>query len=89
MYAGRIVEDAPVDVLFRNPAHGYTAGLIRSLPGGGRMAQSRLPSTPDTGPRLNASKRACAFADRCTFAVGNCSSIRPERSEIAPYHFSP
>lgn len=88
MYAGRIVEQAPVDALFRQPSHGYTAGLIRSLPGSGRAPQTLLHTIPGAVPRLSTAPNACAFADRCAFATQECRQSQPSTARVANQHLS-
>ncbi|MCA0401042.1 MAG: ABC transporter ATP-binding protein [Proteobacteria bacterium] len=86
MYAGRIVEEAPVADLFRNPSHGYTAGLIRSLPGGETERQTRLAEIPGNVPRFAAPPNACAFTERCAFALPGCATTRPPDEQISQAH---
>jgi peptide/nickel transport system ATP-binding protein len=85
MYAGEVVEEAPVERLFRTPAHPYTRGLLASLP---RLEAARLdPSTPLTAipgqpPDPAALPPGCAFEPRCGAAFGPCASARPELYEL-------
>jgi peptide/nickel transport system ATP-binding protein len=65
MYAGRKVEEAPVDALFENPLHPYTAGLIGATPIPGAARVERLADIPGMVPPLNALPQGCAFAPRC------------------------
>lgn len=88
MYAGRIVEEAPVASLLRQPAHGYTAGLLRSLPGGFLARQTPLQTIPGTVPRLSAPLNACAFAERCAFASAACRAARPPQTQVSAEHSS-
>ena len=86
MYAGRIVEAAPVEALFNDPQHPYTLGLIGSLPGleaGARGA--RLATIPGLVPAPENMPAGCRFADRCPFADAACAEAPPLR-EIAPGH---
>lgn len=86
MYAGRIVESAPVHALLARPSHGYTLGLIRSLPASGHAPQTRLQEITGSVPRLSAPAAACAFAARCTFAGARCAAERPEMHACAADH---
>lgn len=74
MYAGRIVEEASVHDLFRNPVHGYTAGLLRSMPSENGQPQQRLSEIPGVVPRLSERCPGCAFFDRCEFATPDCAA---------------
>jgi oligopeptide/dipeptide ABC transporter ATP-binding protein len=76
MYAGRIVESAPVRELFRDPRHPYTRGLLASIPGGSPGA--RLQAIPGTVPPLGALPPGCAFAPRCPDRFEPCGREMPE-----------
>jgi oligopeptide/dipeptide ABC transporter ATP-binding protein len=81
MYAGRIVEDAPVRDLFASPSHPYTRGLIDCVPG--RQPGSRLLAIPGTVPRLGELPQGCAFAARCPSRFDPCGTRPPEISALA------
>ncbi len=76
MYAGRIVEEAPVRELFAAPAHPYTRGLLDSMPDIDQQ-RDRLLSIPGTVPDLAALPAGCAFAPRCAHADARCRSEAP------------
>ncbi|WP_251072278.1 oligopeptide/dipeptide ABC transporter ATP-binding protein [Streptomyces sp. ISL-43] len=84
MYAGRIVETAPVAELFASPRHPYTAGLLGSSPPlAGPLA--RLTPIPGAPMGLLASAPGCAFAPRCRFAEpGRCDQSPPELERHGP-----
>ena len=85
MYAGRIVEQAPVTALFDRPLHPYTQALLRSMPGvTGRRA--RLEAVPGTVPDLLHLPSGCAFRDRCPLAVEECAARVPPLEEKAAQH---
>ena len=71
MYAGRIVERAPVDELFAHPQHPYTWGLLASLPGRSGT-EERLYQIPGSPPSLLHPPAGCRFAPRCAFAMDAC-----------------
>ncbi|MFY0521794.1 ABC transporter ATP-binding protein [Archangium gephyra] len=81
MYAGRVVERAPVKALFRQPAHPYTAGLLRSIPAlqetGGAGERPRLKTIPGMVPSLRRLPGGCRFRDRCERAQDICARVEP------------
>jgi oligopeptide/dipeptide ABC transporter ATP-binding protein len=89
MYAGRIIEYAPVREIFYNPQHPYTRGLLRcvprlSHPGGERR---RLETIEGTVPDLLHLPPGCPFADRCPEVQPICHDGEVEMIELAPAHF--
>ncbi|MCP5151830.1 MAG: ABC transporter ATP-binding protein [Ectothiorhodospiraceae bacterium] len=76
MYAGRVVEEAPVDALFDAPAHPYTRLLLRSIPLVGTR-QPRLPVIDGTPPTPAAYPPGCRFHPRCPRAVDRCAAEAP------------
>lgn len=81
MYAGKIVEEAPVGVLFGNPSHPYTQGLIASVPKLGSGVKV-LPSIPGSVPDLSSMPKGCRFAPRCKYATDKCREQEPELEAI-------
>jgi oligopeptide/dipeptide ABC transporter ATP-binding protein len=82
MYAGRIVEEAPVRALFATPAHPYTQGLLASV---SRRAEGRhLPAIEGTVPDLSALPPGCAFGPRCALRIPRCSLEAPGESLPGP-----
>ena len=81
MYAGRVVERAPVKALFRQPAHPYTAGLLRSIPAlheaGGAEERPRLKTIPGMVPSLRRLPGGCRFRERCERAQDICARVEP------------
>jgi peptide/nickel transport system ATP-binding protein len=89
LYAGRLVEQGPVDEVFNNPRHPYTVGLLRCLPVGGvRKDQQRLDTIPGFLPQLGADLPACVFVDRCGLAQEICSKDEPPFHEVGAGHNS-
>ena len=82
MYAGRIIENAPVADLFARPRHPYTKGLLGSVPQGGRERRP-LMSIDGTPPSLGAKPLGCAFHPRCPARSALCESERPVSRDIA------
>ena len=88
MYAGKVVEEAPVRALFASPRHPYTQGLIRSIPriDLGATHKVRLEAIGGTVPRLVNPAPGCRFAPRCRFAQPECLAATPALREVAPGH---
>lgn len=85
MYAGQIIEEAPVKTIFDNPEHPYTQGLIQSVPDM-RYKKDRLYSIEGSVPRPGSIKRGCRFASRCEFAFDRCLEEDPELYETSTGH---
>ena len=79
MYAGRIVEQAPVVQLFRSPRHPYTAGLLASSPRRTRRG-ARLAAIPGMVPAPGRRGAGCSFAERCARVSDRCRAERPTLS---------
>jgi oligopeptide/dipeptide ABC transporter ATP-binding protein len=82
MYAGRIVEAAPVEALFASPRHPYTWLLLRSLPRLDDDPKARLPVIDGTVPGAGAWPAGCRFAPRCPLATARCRETEPELTPI-------
>ncbi len=85
MYAGQIVESAPVNALFADPQHPYTIGLLGSIP---RLdvERARLATIEGTVPSPNNQPRGCRFAPRCPFADRRCHDEPPPLRDLGPDH---
>ena len=85
MYAGRIVEQAPIRELFRRPAHPYTEGLMLATV---RRGQKGRPLVPIAGapPNLALLPPGCAFAPRCPIARDVCLTTAPEVHPVSASH---
>jgi len=78
MYAGEVVETAPVGELFAQPSHPYTRGLLSCIPVRGKtLPGSRLHAIPGVVPSLIGDVEGCAFANRCTQARDACAHTPP------------
>jgi oligopeptide transport system ATP-binding protein len=87
MYAGFIVEEAPVRDLYVRPSHPYTLGLLGSLPRLDRSREDqRLVSIDGLPPDLVDLPAGCPFYARCKFHVERCSVENPKLEPIAPGH---
>jgi peptide/nickel transport system ATP-binding protein len=87
MYAGEIVERAPISELFTAPQHPYTVGLIGSIPRLGPR-KARLAAIRGTVPSLTRGFRGCRFAARCPFADERCRNVEPPLLDIRGGHLS-
>jgi peptide/nickel transport system ATP-binding protein/oligopeptide transport system ATP-binding protein len=87
MYAGRIVEQAPVAMLLREPRHAYTRGLLDSVPLAGH---ARRPLRPIMGapPAPDARAPGCSFEPRCSYATERCQQSPPPLVEVEREHLS-
>jgi oligopeptide/dipeptide ABC transporter ATP-binding protein len=83
MYAGRIVEEGPVEEVLRAPRHPYTEGLLRAAP---RLTREKLVPIPGTVPSLDAMPPGCAFAPRCPHRVAECDAAMPELRAVNANH---
>src|ERR1700733_13922307 len=88
MYAGRIVETAPTDVLFSRPRHPYTEALFEALPdkAGEEEAVRRLYNIPGQPPDLTAPPPGCKFAPRCRYARDSCVKTEPGLTDLDGAH---
>lgn len=82
MYAGQVIEEAPVNELFHNPEHPYTKGLIKSVPDI-RNKADRLYSISGNVPIPGSVTKGCKFADRCEFAFDRCFKEQPPLNETS------
>jgi oligopeptide/dipeptide ABC transporter ATP-binding protein len=88
MYAGQVVEQAPVEALYARPRHPYTVGLMRSLPVLGDLDRRDLASIPGLPPTPTALPTGCAFHPRCAFRDDErCATESPPLREIGDGHF--
>jgi peptide/nickel transport system ATP-binding protein len=88
MYAGKVIEEAPVERLFANPRHPYTQGLIRPIPRIDTAAthKARLEAIPGVVPSLLRPPPGCRFAARCRYAMAKCREAVPPLIDIGGGH---
>ena len=86
MYAGCVVEQAPVEMIFRHPRHPYTRGLLSSIP---RLDLRKewLPTIPGMVPPPGQRSKGCSFSDRCERAIGRCSIEVPVLENLSGNHW--
>ena len=88
MYAGRVVERAPVHELFANPRHAYTRGLLDSIPRLDSTPKSRLTAIPGNVPSIETLKPGCRFAERSGREhTHDQLNTRPDFIELSPDHW--
>jgi peptide/nickel transport system ATP-binding protein len=83
MYAGSIVEVAPVKEIFKQPLHPYTKALLESIPRPG----SPLKSIPGSVPNLINPPAGCRFHPRCPYVMDKCRSVVPELIQVSRDHY--
>lgn len=86
MYAGKIVEYGGIELIFKEPLHPYTIGLIKAFPNINEPKSRRLYSIPGTPPDLLNPPRGCRFHPRCKYAMEICTKNEPTLIEIAKNH---
>jgi peptide/nickel transport system ATP-binding protein len=87
MYAGEIVERAPVDELFSMPQHPYTVGLLGSIPRLDHRAE-QLATIEGMVPNMAQPPAGCRFSARCPFVLDACTTAPPPLVELSPGHLS-
>jgi peptide/nickel transport system ATP-binding protein len=89
LYAGRILEEGPVQEVFDNPRHPYTVGLLRCIPRGGiRKYDQQLDTIPGFLPQLGAELPGCVYTDRCALAQDICRREEPPLYDVGEEHRS-
>ncbi|MGN1141363.1 MAG: ABC transporter ATP-binding protein [Oliverpabstia sp.] len=87
MYAGKTVEYTETGVLYQNPLHPYTWGLLDSMPSLELDAQEQLNTIKGTPPDLRLTGTCCNFYNRCPYARPVCAQCVPDTVEVEPGHF--
>lgn len=82
MYAGQVVEEAPVRELFANPSHPYTRMLLETVPSISGERAGRLQVIQGQPPMLEANPSACAFRERCPHAFDRCAAENPLLADV-------
>ncbi len=87
MYAGKIVEQAPISTIFHARAHPYTRGLMDSIPQIDRPATQLYP-IPGTMPGLRDIPLGCRFHPRCDMSDQTCVKVEPELRQVGDQHWT-
>jgi oligopeptide/dipeptide ABC transporter ATP-binding protein len=88
MYAGKVIESAGAEEIYRNPRHPYTIGLLRSVPRLDQPRKAKLDPIGGQPPDLWDLPEGCSFRPRCKFAVDQCKEVVPPLKEVTPAHTS-
>jgi oligopeptide transport system ATP-binding protein len=89
MYAGRLVEKGPTEVIYEKPCHPYTVGLIASVPRLDLPRKKDLSVIEGLPPDLaRLSPNMCAFSPRCKLAIARCTQERPELEPVGKDHYA-
>ncbi|MEC3853142.1 ABC transporter ATP-binding protein [Paenarthrobacter ureafaciens] len=86
MYAGKVVETATTEELFKQPKHRYTQGLFAALPERAANLGAPLRPIPGSPPDLARAPKGCRFADRCPAATDECREAQPPTLVVSASH---
>ncbi|HEX9063596.1 MAG TPA: ABC transporter ATP-binding protein [Streptosporangiaceae bacterium] len=87
LYAGEMVEEGPAGVVFEQPEHPYTVGLLRCIPRRGqRKDHGRLDAIPGFLPAPGQQVAGCIFAERCALVIDECRTAQPPAEPVGPGH---
>lgn len=86
MYAGKIVETAKVETIFREPVHPYTKSLIKAVPVFGATKKKLLETIPGMVPSLIDPPSGCRFHPRCRHTTEICRETEPEPTQLSQFH---
>lgn len=86
MYAGHVVEKAPMSEFINNPSHPYAKGLLKSTPSIGHK-NKKLEAIPGQPPNLKQNFKGCPFYERCSLRInGKCNEEKPPMTNLSPTH---
>ena len=87
MYAGQVVEEGPVNEIFRDPQHPYTQALLKTVPAVRGPREEKLQVIEGQPPIMHEAPAACSFRNRCQYAFDRCSQENPALTAVsAPGH---
>ena len=87
MYAGSLVETGPTDVIYANPKHPYTIGLLKSVPRLDKPKTKDMDVIEGMPPNLARLSEGCPFSERCRFVMDQCREEKPVLEEVSEGHF--
>ena len=87
MYAGSLVETGPTDVIYANPKHPYTIGLLKSVPRLDKPKTKDMNVIEGMPPNLARLPQGCPFSERCRFVMDQCREEKPVLEEVSEGHF--
>ena len=87
MYAGALIETGPTDVIYAEPKHPYTLGLLASVPRLDRPRNETVRAIKGLPPNMARLPRGCAFAPRCDYAMEQCKAERPVLENVGGDHY--
>lgn len=85
LYAGRVIETGPTELVLERPRHPYTRGLLGALPTRGHAGRA-LVAIPGSVPSNLLAVSGCSFANRCAYAIDECRVVDPRLRAVAPLH---
>ena len=88
MYAGRLMETGSTEVIYGNPKHPYTIGLLRSVPRLDLPRSQKLSVIDGLPPNLARLPRGCPFSPRCNYAISLCLEEKPALEEVGENHYA-
>ncbi len=88
MYAGRLVETAPTDILYSDPKHPYALGLLASVPRLDLPRERKLSVIDGLPPNLARLPKGCSFCPRCYLAIDRCREEIPELEKVGEDHYA-
>jgi oligopeptide transport system ATP-binding protein len=87
MYAGNLVETAPTDIIYAEPKHPYTLGLLASVPRLDSPRKETLRVIKGLPPNMANLPKGCLFSPRCDYAMDRCREERPPLEEVGKDHY--
>ena len=88
MYAGRLMEQGPTDVIYGEPKNPYTIGLLASVPRLDLPRKHKLHVIDGLPPNLARLPKGCPFEPRCGYAISRCKEEKPELEQVGQNHYS-